>query len=320
MSEIVRLYRYKGLLSRRGAMSAADIQAELEISPATFKRDIAKLRDQLHVPIVFDRDLGGYRMAQGHTDSELPGLWFSHDELLALLTIQQLLSQLEPTVLAATLKPIQGRLSELMHQHGLEQQDVAKRILILNAHKRTLAPRVFEVLAAATMARQRIKISHLNRQTSHTVEREVSPQRLVHYLGNWYLDAWCHLRGDLRSFSVDAIEKMTVMDEAATEVPQEKIDAQMSAGYGIFGGSNTQWAKLKFSPKRSQWVSREVWHPDQQSMTEADGSFVLSIPYSDDRELVGDILRFGPEVEVLAPPALKASVQKMLLAAIGRYV
>jgi predicted DNA-binding transcriptional regulator YafY len=46
MSEIARLYRYKGLLSRRGAMSAAAIQAELEISPATFKRDIAKLRDQ----------------------------------------------------------------------------------------------------------------------------------------------------------------------------------------------------------------------------------------------------------------------------------
>jgi len=320
MSEIARLYRYKGLLSRRGAMSAAAIQAELEISPATFKRDIAKLRDQLHVPIVFDRDLGGYRMEQGHTDSELPGLWFSHDELLALLTIQQLLSQLEPTVLAATLKPIKGRLSELMGQHGLEQQDVAKRILILNTHKRTLAPRVFEVLAAATMARQRIQISHLNRQTSQTVEREVSPQRLVHYLGNWYLDAWCHLRGSLRSFSVDAIEQLSVLDTPATEVPSDKIDAEMSAGYGIFGGSNTQWAQLKFSPKRSQWVSREVWHPDQQSMTEADGSFVLSIPYSDDRELVGDILRFGPEVEVLAPPALKISVQKMLLAAIGRYV
>jgi predicted DNA-binding transcriptional regulator YafY len=63
MSEIARLYRYKGLLSRRSAMSAAAIQAELEILPANFKRDIAKLRDQLHVPIVFDRDLGGYLIA-----------------------------------------------------------------------------------------------------------------------------------------------------------------------------------------------------------------------------------------------------------------
>jgi predicted DNA-binding transcriptional regulator YafY len=179
---------------------------------------------------------------------------------------------------------------------------------------------MFEVLAAATMTRQRIKISHLNRQTSQTVEREVSPQRLVHYNDNWYLDAWCNLRNDLCSFSVDAIEKLVVMDTPATEVPQEKIDAEMSAGYGIFSGANTQRAKLKFSPKRSQWVSREVWHPDQESMTEADGSFVLSIPYSDDRELIGDILRFGLDVEVLAPQVLRAKVQNTLLATIGRYV
>ncbi len=64
MSEILRHYRYKGLNTRRDAMTAADIEAELEISPATFKRVSAKLRDHLHVPIIFVRDLRGYRMAQ----------------------------------------------------------------------------------------------------------------------------------------------------------------------------------------------------------------------------------------------------------------
>lgn len=120
MSDIARLYRYRSLLSRSGAISAADLQAELEISAATFKRDIAKLRDQLHVPIVFDRDRGGYYLEGDSTGDELPGLWFSYDELLALLPIQQLLSQIEPTVLAATLRPLKARLSDLMGHHGLE--------------------------------------------------------------------------------------------------------------------------------------------------------------------------------------------------------
>ena len=53
---------------------------------------------------------------------------------------------------------------------------------------------------------------------------------------------------------------------------------------------------------RSQWVSREVWHPSQKTSLDSDGSLLLSIPYSDDRELVGDIIQFGPEVEVLTPP------------------
>ena len=94
MSEVVRLYQYKSLLSGRRAVSAQAIQEALEISPATFKRDIAKLRDQLHVPIEFNRELGGYTLEQGHTDTELPGLWFSQEEILALVTIQQLLEQL----------------------------------------------------------------------------------------------------------------------------------------------------------------------------------------------------------------------------------
>ena len=320
MSEIARLYRYRSLLSRSGAISAADLQAELEISAATFKRDIAKLRDQLHVPIVFDRDRGGYRLEGDSTGDELPGLWFSYDELLALLTIQQLLSQIEPTVLAATLRPLKARLSELMGHHGLEQHDIAGRILMLNAKKRILPPRAFEVLAAATVSRKRIAITHLNRQSGTRLQREVSPQRLVYYQENWYLDAWCHLRESLRSFSLDAIEGLTVMKEPALEVSQEEIDATMSVGYGIFSGAQTLWAKLKFSPLRSQWVSREIWHPQQRSTTESDGSFVLSIPYSDDRELVGEILRFGPDVEVLGPHELKAKVQKNLLAAISRYM
>lgn len=60
MSEVVRLYRYKSLLSDRRAVSADDLMTALEISRATFKRDMAKLRDQLHVPIEFKRELGGY--------------------------------------------------------------------------------------------------------------------------------------------------------------------------------------------------------------------------------------------------------------------
>ena len=84
MSEVVRLYRYKSLLSARRAISGDELMAALEISKATLKRDLAKLRDQLHVPIQFDRDLGGYVLTQGHTDSELPGLWFSAEEIHAL--------------------------------------------------------------------------------------------------------------------------------------------------------------------------------------------------------------------------------------------
>ena len=320
MSEVVRLYRYKGLLSSHRAVSAEDLMAALEISRATLKRDIAKLRDQLHVPIEFNRDLGGYSLEQGHTDSELPGLWFSQGEILALVTIQQLLEQLQPGLLGAKLRPLQERLTQLMDKRGLASEDVAKRIRIVHAGKRTVVAKSFEIVAAATMGRKRLKVRHFNRQNGITTERDVSPQRLVHYRDNWYLDAWCHLRDDIRSFSIDAISRLELLDTEAQEVSTKNIDRAVGIGYGIFNGAPLAWVKLKFTPERTRWVAGETWHAMQESSFEADGSYVLSFPYADDRELIGDIMRFGADVQVLAPAGLRSKVQKCFLEAAARYV
>lgn len=320
MSEVVRLYQYKSLLASRRAVPAEKIMAELEISRATLKRDIAKLRDQLHVPIRFDREQGGYVLDQGHTDSELPGLWFSQQEVLALVTLQHLLSQLAPGLLGTRLKPLQDRLTQLMEKHGLTSQGVADRVRIVHAGKRLVAPQAFEAVATATLARKRLNVQHYNRQNGKTVQRDISPQRVVHYRDNWYVDAWCHLRDDLRSFAIDALSGIQVLNTPAKELAPQSIDSLLGAGYGIFGGHPRAWAVLKFTPQRARWVQGEVWHPQQESRVEADGSYVLSVPYSDDREIVGDILRFGADVEVLAPKGLRTKVQKTLLDSVGRYV
>jgi predicted DNA-binding transcriptional regulator YafY len=295
MSEIDRLYQYKTLLSSRRVMSREDLMAKLEISLATFKRDIAKLRDQLHTPIVFDRDLGGYRLE--HTDStELPGMWFSQDEMLALMTIQSMIVQLEPGLLGPKLKPFQKRLDDMLASQGLDAATLTQRVRAVHAGKRRLPLTSFETLAKATLERKQVQVEHINRQNGETVLRDISPQQLVHYRDNWYVDAWCHLRGGLRSFSVDAITRATLLQ-------------QLDGGYGIFGGTPKAWAQLRFSKARAAWVEHEIWHPEQKSLRMADGRYELVIPYADERELLGDILRFGADVEVLAPARLREQVQ-----------
>jgi predicted DNA-binding transcriptional regulator YafY len=128
------------------------------------------------------------------------------------------------------------------------------------------------------------------------------------------------MRNQLRSFSVDAMSDCHMLDTPAQCLPLEEIEKTLGAGYGIFGGGTVVWATLKFSPTRSRWVSREVWHPLQKTHTEPDGSFVLQIPYSDNRELMGDLMRYGSDVEVLSPKELRSALHRSLLQAIGRYV
>ena len=80
-----------------------------------------------------------------------------------------------------------------------------------------------------------------------------------------------------------------------------------------------EWAALKFTPEAARWVSAQNWHPKQRARVEKDGSYILEIPYADDRELVMEILKFGADVEVLSPAALRKRVAESLKAAASRY-
>ena len=310
MSEIDRLYSYRTLLTGRRAVPRDEILNKLEISPATFKRDLAKLRDRLNIPVVFDRDLGGYRLSNTDTRQELPGLWFSQDEILALLTIQNMLEQLEPGLLGPKLKPLQQRLDDMLTGQGLSAETLSQRVRLVHAGKRRMKLKCFELVAKSTLERKQITIQHFNRQTGKTVERTISPQQLVHYRDNWYVDAWCHLRKEVRSFSVDAITECEQLDVDAKELDADQLRSSMQSGYGIFGGVVKNWAKLKFTPERARWVKHEEWHPEQKSQINRDGSYILELPYSDDRELLGDILKYGTDVEVLSPPSLLTQISE----------
>jgi len=197
--------------------------------------------------------------------------------------------------------------------------EVRRRIRVLHAARRPVDLSQFEALAQGLLERRRLAIRHFNRATGERHQREVSPQRLVFYRDNWYLDAWCHLRQGLRSFAVDAIESAVLLDTPADPVDEAALEGELSSGYGIFSGGDVRWATLRFSPARARWVAAEEWHPAQRSRVEADGSYHLELPFSDPRELVMDILKHGADVEVLAPADLRARVVAALSETLARY-
>jgi len=98
------------------------------------------------------------------------------------------------------------------------------------------------------------------------------------------------------------------VDVPAREVSLRMLDDYLRDSYGIVRGGEAQRAK-RFSGERARWVAAEVWHPDQKGSFDAEGRYLLELPFRDDRELVLDILRHGGEVEVVAPVALQRKVQ-----------
>ena len=180
-------------------------------------------------------------------------------------------------------------------------------------------PDVFRRVADALARRRWLRIRYHGRARNAETERAVSPQRLVHYRDNWYLDAWCHLRRALRTFALDRIRDARLLDRPAREVTEARLDRYFAEAYGIFAGPARCNAVLRFTAERARWVAEERWHPQQRGRFLDDGRYELEIPYGDPRELVMDILKYGPDVEVIAPPSLRRLVADRLRAAAARY-
>ncbi len=320
-----RLYRIEALIRARGSVSFQTLLDELEVSRATLKRDLEYLRSRMGAPIEYDRDANGYRFAttpQLGTRHELPGLWFSEAELYSLLTAQQLLASLDSDgMLSRHLQPLLDRIRQLLgHGDGRQAAELlSARIRVVTTWRRPVPSRFFERVASALLQRQRLHLRYLTRGRGQVGERDVSPQRLVHYRNTWYLDAWCHRTEGLRRFALDAIEAAETLDTPAQELPLAQVQAEMDTGYGIYAGGRRQWATLHFDATAARWASREEWHPQQQGRWLDDGGYELRLPYVDATELAMDVLRQGEQVRVVSPASLVQTVKQRLQQAAALY-
>lgn len=111
-----------------------------------------------------------------------------------------------------------------------------------------------------------------------------------------------------RNFSVDAIERVEILEKNADNVSETKLNSVLGSGYGIFSGKDVHWATLHFTTERARWVAYERWHPNQKGKFMADGSYELKVPYNDDRELIMGIMKHGSMVQVMGPETLRAKL------------
>jgi predicted DNA-binding transcriptional regulator YafY len=322
MDRTERFYKIELLIRNRGRIGFEALRAELEVSRATLKRDLQYLRERLDAPIVYDRGDNAYHF--GHAARgvahELPGLWFSDKEILALLTMHQLIQGLEAEgVLGRHLQPLLDKLHGMLGADDAAAREILRRVHIVGAVRRPVNAAFFERIGSALLERRRLSLRYFTRGRDSEGERTVSPQRLTHYRNTWYLDAWCHRSDGLRRFALDAVREVQALPQAAQEVPLDQVRRQLDRGYGVFAGSKLKWATLRFSAEAARWVAAEQWHAQQQLRWQRDGSLQLRLPYADSTELSMDILRHGDQVQVLAPRELAEQVATRLRRAAAQY-
>lgn len=320
MPQIDRIHELLSIFyAHRYPIQLNDLLTLVDYSKPTLKRYIRQLRD-FGAPLRYDFNTQGYVLDKaGDAAIELPGLWFNISELHSLLTIHELIDQLDPGLLKIELLPVRALVEKRLTARGVKTDELRHRIQLLGTGIRLCCPLAFRTTAAALMERRRLKLQYHSRGENKISIRHISPQRLVYYRGNWYLAAFCHTRRALRIFALERMSNIVPQKTACVEIDGDELDGYLTDSFGIFAGMPKHEAVLVFSRESARWVAEERWHPQQRGQWLSDGSFELRLPYSDPRELLMEVLRFGPDVRVLAPPELRQAVADRLHQAWAQY-
>lgn len=310
---------HRQLRSYRLPVATKQLAERLECSEKTVKRTIDTMRLHLDAPIEYNTERRGYYYKDDDSNRfELPGLWLTSNELQSLGLLLTLLENIGPGLLNTELQPIEKEINKLLSVRNIPVNTFRERIKVLTIGNRQLRSQHFEAIGTALIRDRQILI-HYSSYTNNQTQRLISPQTLIHYRENWYVDAWCHLRNELRSFHLSRITRSYPSNDTRKAIDQDQLQAHFASAYGIFAGETKHTAKLRFDATIAREIALQQWHPEQIGTW--DGSeYLLSIPYSDDRELIQDILRHSPNVYVDAPVALRKKVQGRLQDALGRFV
>lgn len=312
MNRLERFYRIHELLRKaRRPVPMSHFCESLNSTRNTITRDFQYLKDMFGAPIVYDRELNGHCYDLTAPVFELPGLWMNATELHALLVCEQLLESVQPGLMAARLAPLKARIRQLLAEAEHTEVSVSERVRVQSVHTRSVSDAIFMPVADAVLARWQLRFAYQSRGRDDLSRRQVDPQQLLHYRHNWYLLAYCQDAKALRLFSLDRISQPERLDVIATDISSEKVSDFAGASFGIFSGAATAEAHLRFSTLAARWVADEHWHPRQRGEWLADG-YHLYVPYSDPTELIMDILRHGPEVEVVEPSVLRGAMAEKI--------
>ena len=144
----------------------------------------------------------------------------------------------------------------------------------------------------------------------------IEPSTETHAL---YLIGWDETKNAIRTFKLERIRRLTVTPETFAAPPDGVIEEALERAWGIIADQGAVEVELRFAPAVASRVAETTWHPTQKVRRDADGSLAWRATVSGTIEIRSWILSWGPDVEVVAPAALRAEVATLLADAAGRY-
>jgi predicted DNA-binding transcriptional regulator YafY len=303
------------LLQAQPNQTAAQLARALGVSVRTVQRYITML-DEIGIPVYAERGpLGGYALVRGY---KLPPLVFTPEEAVAIYLGTSLLEQVWGRLYQAAARGALAKLDNLLPDEQRREVAWAEMNLLTIGMNWTDPSRTLpylEILRDAVHDRRQVRILYRGHTQTKPVQRDVDPYTLVHSWGWPYCVGYCHLRQAIRSFRLDRICDLVVLDQEFAVVTDFNLKAYVATDPWF---QRTLRARLRFGPESAQVAldHRAYWESFEE---QPDGAVLVSFGAPDLEAAVAIVLRYGFPATIVEPTELGALVGQRASALAAHY-
>lgn len=315
-AEVIRQWKILKRIEAGRYTSTQALAEEHGVTERTIRRDIEALQEA-GFPLYDERVDGrklwrlveGYkqRVAQTFTLSELAALYFGKN-LMSFLGGSPFASDLESAfakiseALPARALPYLSRIQELFAVRPDPWKDYSKKKEVILG------------LIDATLHQRQARLQYYSLKSRRSKSYTVDPYRVVYHHGGLYLYARVAEYGEVRTFAVERMARVEVLDQGF-EIPKGfDASAYARGAFGITGGE-PESVELHFDARSADYVRERVWHESQSLEERPDGSVTLRLSVATGPELQAWIKGFLPHVRVVAPRTLRDAIARDVKAA-----
>jgi predicted DNA-binding transcriptional regulator YafY len=308
-AEVIRQWKILKRIEAGRYTSTADLAEEHGVTERTIRRDIEALQEA-GFPLYDERSEGrkvwrlvdGYkqRLTQTFTLAELAALYFGKN-LMSFLGGAPFAQDLEAAftkireALPAKSLPYLARIQDLFAARPDPWKDYSEK------------QDVIAILIDATLHQRQVRMAYFSFNSRRTKSYTLDPYRVVYYHGGLYLYARAHEYGEVRTFAVERIERIELLD-LNFQVPADfNVSEYAKGAFGIAGG-RPESVEIAFEAAMAGYIRERVWHESQRIEERPDGSVVLRMSVAPGWELRSWIKGFLPHVRVLAPASLRKEI------------